>query len=77
MSGVHIQSFRSGFYGNVEGDPNELDIVLSLSIASSDAEFTFLIDRDGAKRMAALLLAHAHSRSTDPDVVLQLLSALH
>ena len=74
---VRIKSFLSGFYGDPEGDPADLDVVLSLSVASSDTDFTFVIDRDGAKRLAALLLSHALSPTTDQDVTLGILSGLH
>ena len=75
--GISVESFQSGFYGDPDGPSEALGVVLTLTNKNASTPFTFLIDRDGAKRMAALLLSHALSPSINQQVVLGILASLH
>jgi hypothetical protein len=73
-----IQPYQLGFHGNPNSNPQEWDIILNIGClyeaTGRTSTFTFLTDRDGAKRLAALALSPALSLSIDEADVLATLA---
>ena len=75
-----IQSYQLGFHGNPNGNPHEWDIILNIGClyepTGRSSTFSFITDRDGAKRLAALALSHALSLSINESDALSTLAEI-